>query len=228
MARREDGWWQPISQETSCATLFKNDDVRFLVKVGFAENLPACTIITVNGAGYALSLVRESLADRALAFATAAHAAIDQRRKYTNENYIVHPIAVAEIVKTVQHTPEMIAAAYLHDVAEDTPFTLMDIHDEFDDEVAELVYWLTDKSKPADGNRAARKAIDLEYAARAPRMAKTIKLADLIDNTLTIKERDPDFWRVYRHEKLRLLDVLRDGDATLWERAAAQCEKETA
>lgn len=40
------------------------------------------------------------LESRALAFATAAHASIDQRRKYTGESYIVHPIAVAEVVRS--------------------------------------------------------------------------------------------------------------------------------
>ncbi|MER9768899.1 HD domain-containing protein [Mesorhizobium sp. M0189] len=163
------------------------------------------------------------LVSRALAFATAAHASVDQRRKYSNESYIVHPIAVAEIVRTVPHTPEMIAAAFLHDTVEDCGIKIDDIDAEFGVQVAELVGWLTDVSVPADGNRAARKAIDLAHTAKAPPPAKTIKLADLIDNTLTIKERDPDFWRVYRHEKLRLLDVLREGDATLWARAAAQC-----
>lgn len=228
MARRPDGFWQMISQNMSCATLFKSDDVRFLVKIGFAENLPICTIITVNGAGYAYSLVRDSLADRALAYATWAHASIDQRRKYSNEPYIVHPIAVADIVRSITHTPEMIAAALLHDTVEDTSVTLGDIWREFGEDVANLVSWLTDISTPAMGNRAARKAIDLEHTAMAPRMAKTIKLADLIDNSISIKAHDPDFWRVYRHEKLRLLEVLREGDATLWARAAAQCEKETA
>ncbi|AZO29395.1 HD domain-containing protein [Mesorhizobium sp. M1B.F.Ca.ET.045.04.1.1] len=166
----------------------------------------------------------EALEERALAFATAAHASIDQRRKYTNQPYIEHPIAVAEIVRSVPHTPEMIAAAYLHDVVEDTPITLNKILQEFGREVVTLVSWLTDVSLPLDGNRAARKAIDLAHTAKAPSAAKTIKLADLIDNTLTIKQRDPDFWRVYRHEKLRLLDVLKEGDATLWARAAAQCD----
>lgn len=175
-----------------------------------------------------MSLPKDTgLEECALAFAKAAHASIDQRRKYTNEPYLVHPIAVAEIVKSVPHTPEMVAAALLHDVAEDVAhISLMDIHDEFDDGVAELVYWLTDVSKPSDGNRAKRKQMDLEHISKAPPAAKTIKIADLIDNTKTIKERDPDFWRVYRHEKLRLLEVLKEGDATLWARAAEQCEEE--
>ena len=167
----------------------------------------------------------QSLEERALAFAKAAHESINQRRKYTNEPYIVHPIAVAEIVKSVKHTDEMVAAALLHDTVEDTNTTIDDIDREFGDEVADIVYWLTDQSKPSDGNRKVRKEIDRQHIAKAPAAAKTIKLADLIDNTLSIRERDPDFWRAYRHEKLQLLEVLKDGDAGLWARAAVQCEK---
>jgi (p)ppGpp synthase/HD superfamily hydrolase len=156
------------------------------------------------------------LETRALEFARAAHASIGHMRKYTGEPYIVHPIAVAEIVRSVPHTPEMIAAAYLHDVVEDTPVTLDEIRAEFGDEVAELVDWLTDVSKPGDGNRRT-----LEHTAKAPPAAKTIKLADLIDNSLAIAKHDRGFWPVYRREKRALLEVLKDGDKALWERAAA-------
>jgi (p)ppGpp synthase/HD superfamily hydrolase len=159
---------------------------------------------------------------RALAFAKSAHESIGQMRKYSGEPYIVHPRAVAEIVRGVPHTSEMIAAAYLHDVVEDTPVTLDEVRAEFGDAVAELVDWLTDVSRPGDGNRQTRKAIDLEHTAKAPPQAKTIKLADLIDNSLTISQRDPGFWPVYRREKLALLEVLKDGDPTLWKRAAAK------
>src|SRR5688572_28313841 len=162
------------------------------------------------------------LETRALAFAKAAHESIGQKRKHTGEPYIVHPIAVAELVRSVPHTPEMIAAAYLHDVVEDTPVTIEEIRAEFGPVVAELVGWLTDVSKPADGNRRVRKDIDLRQTAKAPPQAKTIKLADLIDNSLTIARFDPGFWPVYRREKLALLEVLKAGDRTLWERAAAK------
>jgi (p)ppGpp synthase/HD superfamily hydrolase len=168
-----------------------------------------------------------SLEERALAFAKAAHESIDQRRKYTNEKYICHPIAVAEIVRTVPHTSEMIAAALLHDCVEDVDtVSIVDIENHFGSEVGRLVWHLTDISRLDDGNRAVRKEMDRQHIAKAPPEAKTIKLADLIDNTASIKESDPDFWRVYRHEKLRLLEVLKEGDATLWARAAAQCERE--
>lgn len=49
---------------------------------------------------------------RAREFAEAAHARIDQRRKYTGEPYIAHPAAVVELVRSVPHTDEMIAAAW--------------------------------------------------------------------------------------------------------------------
>jgi len=166
--------------------------------------------------------VSDDIEARALAFAKAAHASIDQRRKYTGEPYIVHPMAVAEIVRSVPHTPEMVAAAYLHDVVEDTPVTIDEVTAEFGPVVGELVDWLTDVSRPGDGNRRVRKELDRCHLAKAPPQAKTIKLADLIDNSLTISARDPDFWRVYRQEKLALLEVLGEGDPALWKRAKAQ------
>src|SRR5210317_2166475 len=119
--------------------------------------------------------------DEVLKFATKAHG--DQKRKYTNDPYIVHPIAVSEIVKTVAHTDEMVAAALLHDVVEDTDVTLDQIKDKFGSKVAELVGWLTDISRPEDGNRKTRKTLDREHSAEAPADAQTIKLADLIHNT---------------------------------------------
>jgi (p)ppGpp synthase/HD superfamily hydrolase len=161
---------------------------------------------------------------KALAFATKAHGDIDQRRKYTNAPYIEHPVAVADIVRGVCDDPEVVAAAYLHDVVEDTPVALEEIRAAFGDRVAELVFWVTDKSKPGDGNRDIRKAIDRDHIAEAPAEAQTIKLADVIHNTATIEQYDPDFARVYRHEKRRLLDVLTLGDPTLMARAREQLQ----
>ena len=161
---------------------------------------------------------------KALIFASRAHAAVGQKRKYTGQDYIVHPIAVAEIVRSVPHTSDMVAAALMHDVVEDTGVPLDKIVLEFGSEIAELVYWLTDISVPTDGSREMRKAIDRTHTASAPAAAQTIKLADLIDNTKTISVHDPDFWKVYRREKLLLLEVLTKGDRTLWERAMEQCE----
>lgn len=149
----------------------------------------------------------------------------EQVRKYTGEPYWRHPEAVAALVKTVRgHTPEMIAAAYMHDVIEDTPCTDAQMRDEFGDAVTDLVMWLTDASKPLDGNRETRKLIDRAHTAAAPPEAKTIKLADLIDNSKSILARDPDFARTYLREKRLLLDeALKEGDRTLWQIADEIC-----
>ena len=156
-----------------------------------------------------------TIVERARIFATAAHAAVAQLRKYTNEPYIVHPAEVAGIVATVEHTPEMLAAAWLHDTVEDTGVTLETVRAEFGDEVATLVGWLTDVSRPEQGNRAIRKAIDRAHTASAPAEAQTIKLADLISNTRSIVEHDAKFAKTYLEEKRLLLEVMTRGDAGL-------------
>lgn len=156
-----------------------------------------------------------SLEQKAAQYAAHCHGKVGQKRKYTGEPYINHPAAVAELVRSVPHDEAMLCAAWLHDVVEDTPCTIEDVEAEFGQEVAALVGWLTDVSKPADGNRETRKTMDREHTAQSPARAKTVKLADLIDNSRSILEFDPDFARVYIHEKERLLAVLTDGDPTL-------------
>jgi hypothetical protein len=160
-----------------------------------------------------------NLIDRARTFATRAHQRIDQRRKYSGQPYHVHLEAVASMVATVTDDAEMIAAAWLHDVVEDTPATLEDVEREFGAAVAALVEELTDTSRPSDGNRAARKAIDLRHTAHASARAKTIKLADLIDNCEDITRHDSRFAKTYLQEMEALLAVLEQGDARLLSKA---------
>jgi (p)ppGpp synthase/HD superfamily hydrolase len=166
-----------------------------------------------------------NLQTRAYLFAAAAHASVNQVRKYTGEPYIAHPVEVVCILASEssrQPTPEMIAAAFLHDVVEDTPITIEQVRAEFGIYVADLVSDLTDVTKPEDGNRATRKAIELERIAKTSPQAKTIKLADLISNTRSIAEHDPKFAKVYLPEKMALLDVLHEGDRRLWQVAMEQ------
>lgn len=158
---------------------------------------------------------------RAEEFATAAHARAGQVRKYTGDPYIEHPRAVVALVRSVPHDESMLAAAWLHDTVEDTGVTIDEIRDEFGHDVADLVAWLTDVSQTTDGNRKARKAIDRAHTAKAPPRAKTIKLADLIDNSRSIVERDPKFALVYLEEKRLLLPHLKSGGPTLWDMASA-------
>ena len=160
----------------------------------------------------------KELVKRALAFATLAHG--DQKRKYTGVPYIVHPIEVMEIVKTVPHDDEMLAAALLHDVVEDTDVTIEEILAAFGDDVASLVADLTDVSKPEDGNRKLRKGLDRDHSAESSARAQTVKLADLISNSADILENDPSFAKVFLAEKELLLEVLVKGNVDLHARAA--------
>jgi (p)ppGpp synthase/HD superfamily hydrolase len=158
-----------------------------------------------------------TITDKAKLFATAAHAAVGQRRKYTFEPYIVHPIEVAKIVQEVGGTDVMICAAYLHDVLEDTKVEECVLFEEFGARITSMVVWLTKVEIP--GNRAVRKAAEVIRLAQAPRDVQTIKLADLIANTPTIVKYDPAFAVVYLREKRELLTVLTKGDRGLLELA---------
>jgi len=162
------------------------------------------------------------LVERARMFATAAHAAVGQLRKYTFEPYIVHPEEVASMVMAHGGTDAMVAAAWLHDTVEDTGVSIELIRKEFGSEVSDLVGWLTDVSRPEQGNRAVRKAIDRAHTAAAPAEAQTVKLADLIANTRSIVAHDEAFAKVYLAEKRQLLEVMTKGDPRLRERALAQ------
>ncbi|MFC3284453.1 HD domain-containing protein [Litchfieldella rifensis] len=159
----------------------------------------------------------DDIAERAALFSRAAHQAVGQRRKYSGEPYWHHPVAVAKTVSAVETaTPEMIAAALLHDVLEDTGVTAMDIQECFGERVAILVHELTDQFiDPEIGNRAHRKALERDRLAEVSPEAQTIKYADLIDNTISIVARDLGFARVYLAEKRRLLEVMIGGDEAL-------------
>ena len=158
------------------------------------------------------------LIDEAKQLAGKAHEG--QFRKYSGMPYIVHPVEVATIVQTVEgHTDEMIAAALLHDVVEDTEYSFEDIAKEVSPEVAELVRGLTEVSQPQDGNRAVRKAKDRDFLAQQSAEVQTIKYADIISNTQDIRANDPKFAKVYIEEMKLLLQVLDKGDAKLREKA---------
>jgi (p)ppGpp synthase/HD superfamily hydrolase len=81
--------------------------------------------------------------------------------------------------------------------------------------VAQLVDELTDVSRPHHGNRAMRKELDRQHLATASKEAKTVKLADLIDNSRDIIKHDPGFAQKYMKEMKALLEVLKEGDANL-------------
>jgi GTP pyrophosphokinase len=81
------------------------------------------------------------------AFALAKKAHAPQKRK-SGEPYILHPIAVALIAaKELQLDANTVITAFLHDVVEDTPYTVEDIRKIFGNDVAGLVNVVTKKKK---------------------------------------------------------------------------------
>lgn len=152
-------------------------------------------------------------------FATERHKSVNHVRKYTGEDYIVHPVAVAKKVQMIGGSDEMICAALLHDTVEDTNTLLGEIEVEFGNVVAELVEMLTDVATMEDGNRATRMQINLEHTAKGNADAHTIKLADLIDNSQSIIKHDRSFAKLYIKEKKALMAVLNDGNQELFKEA---------
>jgi (p)ppGpp synthase/HD superfamily hydrolase len=166
-----------------------------------------------------------SLEERARRYATKAHAACDQRRKYTFEPYIVHPAAVVELVRSVSPVEELLAAAWLHDTVEDTGSTLIDIQEHFGSDVATLVAMVTNPEQRPGTNRMNRKRAHFLHTANACGEAQTIKLADIIDNTREILRYDPHFARVYLIEKRIQLTGLQRGNETLRAQAESIIER---
>ena len=129
-----------------------------------------------------------SLMDRAIVFATRAHSGT--YRKGTKIPYIVHPIEAAAIVSTMTNDPDMIAAAVLHDVVEDTDATVEEISFFFNERIAKLVEAESEdkrKNLPPQETWMIRKMETLEFLRNeADREAKILALADKLSNIRAI------------------------------------------
>jgi len=133
-----------------------------------------------------------SLVIRAASF--AAHAHRNQRRKGGDKApYINHPLGVAAYIVEVGfvHEGEVLAAAILHDVVEDTETTLAEIADRFGKRVAGYVSEVSDdKELP----KAERKQLQIDHAPGMTWGAKLIKLADKIYNCTGLATTAPAAW----------------------------------
>jgi (p)ppGpp synthase/HD superfamily hydrolase len=152
-----------------------------------------------------------------LDFAEAAHRG--QKRKYTGEDYIEHPIAVAKRIKNDYGNQNMVCAALLHDVLEDTDvdhaqlrvFLHQQCNSIAAEQILKLVVELTDVYTNEDFeylNRAERKRREAFRLRDVSRNAQRIKRADIADNSLTINDHDPKFAAVFNSEKALLLSLM--------------------
>ncbi len=167
---------------------------------------------------------------RAILYAIEAHDSIKQVRKYTGEPYWVHILDVADIVASVGGSDDQIIAALLHDVLEDvTPknsnFNEDSIRQRFGNTVILYVIDLTDvyiRENYPKLNRKERKKLEKERVALTSPEVKTIKLADLISNTVSIVQYDKGFAKTYIKEKEAALPILMEGNSVLLARAGQQ------
>ena len=124
-----------------------------------------------------------SLLDRAILFAVRAHAGTERRGK--GFPYIVHPMEAMAIASTMTADQEILAAAALHDVVEDTEMTLEDLRKEFGDRIARLVDTESDRTDPSLDWRA-RKEESLRRLKGASYEEKIVALGDKLSNMRAI------------------------------------------
>jgi (p)ppGpp synthase/HD superfamily hydrolase len=84
--------------------------------------------------------------------------------------------------------PDILQAAVLHDVVEDTPCTIDDVRRAFGVRVAELVAWVTKPAPEEGSDRRAAKAAYLGHLRDAPDDAVVVKLADRASNVQTLRD----------------------------------------
>lgn len=168
---------------------------------------------------------KNELEEQALEFAREAHG--EQRRKYSDELFIEHSKRVAEWVRTIPHTSEMICAAYLHDVVDNTSVTLQTIKREFGSKIGKLVEELTSefvKQKYPRMNRRWRIEKETIRQQDISPKAKSIRLAEIIDNTPSISQNDPVFAKQYIPEMEALVEALQGGNFKLLMRACYEVQ----
>lgn len=124
-----------------------------------------------------------SFLDKALRFAITAHSGVERRGK--GLPYIVHPMEAVAIVASITPDQELLAAAALHDVIEDTDYTEEDIRKEFGERVAKLVASESDlivEGKNESDSWVERKQFAIDRLAKLERDGKIVSLGDKLSN----------------------------------------------
>lgn len=169
-----------------------------------------------------------SLLDRAITFAVKAHQGMERKGK--GFPYVVHPMEAVSIVATMTNDQELLAAAALHDVIEDTDTTADDLKKEFGERVAMLVEaesddktggskaetWHQRKQDTLDRLRNAD--LDIKIVALGDKLSNMRAIAhdyavlgDELWNRFTVKDPAEHAWRY--HALAEALNDLSDTDA---------------
>ena len=131
--------------------------------------------------------------ERAYKFARDAHKGV---RRRSGEPYILHPIAVAKIAnQEIGLGSTSICAALLHDVVEDTDYTVEDIEAHFGKKIAQLVAGLTKISGGIFGDKASAQAENfrkLLLTMSEDIRVVLLKMADRLHNMRTLDSMSPN------------------------------------
>lgn len=125
--------------------------------------------------------------DKAIRFATDAHAGTERRGK--GFPYIVHPLEAMAIVATMTPDQELLAAAVLHDTMEDTDVTIQTLKERFGSRVASLVEAESDmfiEGLSETDSWRTRKQAAIDRIANASQEAKMVALGDKLSNMRAI------------------------------------------
>ncbi|MBR2521375.1 MAG: bifunctional (p)ppGpp synthetase/guanosine-3',5'-bis(diphosphate) 3'-pyrophosphohydrolase [Oscillospiraceae bacterium] len=149
-----------------------------------------------------------SIFAQAIWFAAEAHC--NTYRKQRPVPYIIHPMEVAVIVSNITVDPEVLAAAVLHDVVEDTSAEIEDVERMFGSRVAAMVAAETeDKMKDRDSSQTwmERKTRALEYLENtADKNVQIIALADKLSNMRSLS-------RMFRQDPENFLEGFNQKDS---------------
>lgn len=153
---------------------------------------------------------RLEIVDKAYKFAEEAHR---NQQRNSGEDYIFHPLNVADILVELGMDEATIAASLLHDVVEDTPFTIADIEKEFGSEIALLVDGVTKLGRIEYKSKMEQQVENLRKMFLA--MAKDIrviliKLADRLHNMRTLKYHSIEKQKEIAQETLEIFAPLAD------------------
>lgn len=130
-------------------------------------------------------------------FAKAKHAG--QKRDFSGDDYVIHPMRVAASLYEAGAPTNLVIAALCHDVLEDTDATMVELVEEIGTVAANLVWWVSEPWKIGessfDASQGARQPTKqfrkTEFTTKlraAPAQAQTLKMADIVDNTIDMAE----------------------------------------
>lgn len=148
-----------------------------------------------------MEILHSPVVEHAIRLAAVAHQS--QKRKSSGISYIAHPMSVCLILtKAGFHDEDILAAAVLHDVVEDTDFTIEQLTEHFSEKVIQYVGEMTEQKESHSGEKRSwqdRKQDHIEVMQQATPGARAIELADKLHNLEAMlfdlqSEKKSEFW----------------------------------